>query len=171
MSERHDPFQSRAPAPSRIDRKAPCLNNLPCLHVCQETGASCSSLQATAFSQSASGLLQNSAGRRLRSGEAAPCGQIGDVWLWPDSVVRATEWLSWPPGVGHGSLAAQASRRRVSTALRNSSTPSAGTLPRVQVGWLVGWLKASGWGIRPRIRPVGSVRPAIPSGEPLGLAG
>ncbi len=29
----------------------------------------------------------------------------------------------------------------------------------------------SGWGIRPRIRPVGSVMPAMCSIEPLGLSG
>ena len=75
MSERHDPFQSRAPAPFRLVRKAGYPNNL---YACVP-GSRRVLLQATASSQSASGLLQNSAGRRLRSGEAAPCGQIGEV--------------------------------------------------------------------------------------------
>ena len=113
-------------------------------------------------------------------------GRLMRVWRrGGGNVLRvAVEWL-WccrtfgdcRAGLGRaaavlpGAAGDHSSRRRVSTALRNSSTPSAGTLPRVQVGWFVGWLKASGWGMRPRMRPVGSVRPAIPRGEPLGLAG
>ena len=138
-----------------------------CMPACQEAGAFCCRQRRPLRARLAS--CKTVQGAVSGVGRQRPAGR--SARLWPDGVVRATAWRSWPPGVGHGSLAAQASRRRVSTALRNSSTPSAGTLPRVQVGWLVGWLKASGWGIRPRIRPVGSVRPAIPSGEPLGLAG
>ena len=94
------------------------------------------------------------------------------VWLWCCRTFGdCRAGLGRAAAVLPGAAGDHSSRRRVSTALRNSSTPSAGTLPRVQVGWFVGWLKASGWGMRPRMRPVGSVRPAIPRGEPLGLAG
>jgi len=59
--------------------------------------------------------------------------------------------------------------RKKATPLVSSVTPSWAWSPRVQDGWLVGSLEASGWGISPRMRPVGSVRPAMPPGEPLGL--
>ena len=41
----------------------------------------------------------------------------------------------------------------------------------VQRGWLVGWRNRSGWGMRPRILPVGSQRPAMWFVEPLGFMG
>ena len=41
----------------------------------------------------------------------------------------------------------------------------------VQEGGLVGWRKASGWGMRPRTRPDRSQMPAMAFCEPLGLAG
>ena len=42
---------------------------------------------------------------------------------------------------------------------------------RVQRGWSRESRNRSGWGIRPKIRPVGSHTPAMPRAEPLGLAG
>ena len=42
---------------------------------------------------------------------------------------------------------------------------------RVQRGWWIGSTNRSGWGIRPKIRPVGSQTPATAPAEPLGLAG
>lgn len=55
--------------------------------------------------------------------------------------------------------------------LASISMPRVASSPRVQPGWLVGWLYASGWGMSPRIRPLGSVSPAMPNGEPFGLYG
>ncbi len=65
----------------------------------------------------------------------------------------------------------QAERAR--TALRKIRRPSASrSRPRrVQRGWWSGSTKRSGWGIRPKTRPVGSQRPATAPGEPPGLAG
>ncbi len=59
------------------------------------------------------------------------------------------------------------------TALWKMVRPSGdrGVRSRLQSGWWVGSKKRSGWGMRPKILPVESHKPATPATLPLGLAG
>ena len=70
-------------------------------------------------------------------------------------------------------LPKQASGRQRADGVRKIRRPSPSAFGprRVQRGWWSGSTCRSGWGIRPKIRPVGSQRPATAPGEPLGLAG
>ncbi len=65
----------------------------------------------------------------------------------------------------------QAVRARTAFRKIRRPSPSRPRPIRVHRGWWSGSTFRSGWGIRPRIRPVGSQTPATAPGEPLGLAG